>query len=279
MAAPLDPRAHIGQVALMVSDLGRSVAYYTERIGLDPLTRTAGEASLGSGERALLRLVEDPAARPSRGTTGLYHFALLQPTRAALAASLRRIAETRTPITGASDHGVSEALYLDDPDGIGIEIYRDRPREEWPRQGGQLAMITERLDLDALLDDFDPAAPAGGTTMGHVHLHVAHLDAAQRFYVDLLGFEITQAYGSQALFVSAGGYHHHIGLNTWQGVGAPPPPPHTTGLRHFEIVVPDAEQRADLHARLEAAGVPRRADEDGVTIYEDPSGNGLALVA
>lgn len=272
MASFLDPRTHIGAVSLTVSDLSRSVDFYSGNLGLDLLERSGGEARFGSGATPLLHLVEDPASRPRRGTTGLYHFALLEPSRAALARSLRRLAETGARLTGASDHGVSEALYLDDPDGIGIEIYRDRPRQDWPRRGGQLAMVTEALDLESLLADFDPATPPGGTVMGHVHLHVARLDEARRFYVELLGFDVTQQYGSQALFVSAGGYHHHIGLNTWQGVGAPPPPPHSAGLRHFEIRLAGEAEEEALLGRLAAAGIATEG-----RLLRDPSGNAIQL--
>jgi catechol 2,3-dioxygenase len=271
--AILDPRTHIGTVSLTISDLARSADFYAERIGLTLLERGGGEALFGSGTVPLLHLVEDREARPRRGTTGLYHFALLEPSRPALSRSLRRLAETGTRLTGASDHGVSEALYLDDPDGIGIEIYRDRPREEWPRRGGELAMVTEPLDLDGLLADFEKETPPGGILMGHVHLHVSRLEEARRFYIDLLGFEPTQRYGSQALFVSAGGYHHHLGLNTWQGVGAPPPPPRSTGLRHFEIVLAGEGEEKALRGRLAAAGI---AAEGG--ILRDPSGNGILPV-
>lgn len=274
MTSPLDPRTRIGQVSLTVSDLGRSADFYTARLGLELLERGGGEARLGSGQTPLLHLVEDRAAQPRRGVTGLYHFALLEPSRAALARSLRRLAETRTPLTGASDHGVSEALYLDDPDQVGIEIYRDRPREDWPRRGGELAMVTEPLDLEGLLAADDPSTPPGGTVMGHVHLHVSRLEEAQGFYAGALGFEVQQRYGSQALFVSAGGYHHHVGLNTWQGVGAPPPPPHSAGLRHFEILLANAGEQEALTARLAAAGIAAEP-RGGALFLRDPAGNAI----
>lgn len=272
--SPLDSSTHLGPVSLTVSDLARSTAFYSENLGLEPLGDGGGEALFGSAGAPLLHLVEDREARPRRGVTGLYHFALLEPSRAALALSLRRLAETRTPLSGASDHGVSEALYLEDPDHIGIEIYRDRPREHWPRRGGQLEMITAPLDLEELLDAADPAVSPGGTLMGHVHLHVSRLEEARRFYLEILGFELQQRYGNQALFVSAGGYHHHVGLNTWQGVGAPPPPPHSTGLRHFEIVLAGAAEREALAARLAAAGLPAEERSGGLLVH-DPAGNAL----
>lgn len=278
MAALLDSRTRLGAVSLTVRDLDRSVGFYTERLGLELLGRDGGEATLGSLAAPLLHLAEDRAALPRGGTTGLYHFALLEPSRAALARSLRRLAETGTRLSGASDHGVSEALYLADPDHIGIEIYRDRPREEWPRRAGELAMTTDRLDLEDLLAAFDPATPVGGTVMGHVHLHVARLEPARRFYLEVLGFAPTQRYGDQALFVSAGGYHHHVGLNTWQGVGAPPPPPHSTGLRHFEIVLAGAAALEALETRLSEAAIPFARGASGL-LFRDPSGNGIAVAA
>ena len=254
---PADTR--IGAVHLTVRDLERSAAFYTERLGLRARALESGLA-LHAGDEDLLVLVENRNARPARGVTGLYHFALLVPSRKELALVLRRLAATRTPLQGASDHGVSEALYLADPDQIGIEIYRDRPRAEWPREAGQLAMGTAPLDTSALLRESDgagdPLAPlAPGTTMGHVHLHVADLDDAERFYVGTMGFERMQRYGPSALFVSAGGYHHHVGLNTWQGAGAPPPPPDATGLRQFELLLPDGDAREALAERLRRAGV------------------------
>lgn len=280
MPSLLDPRLRLGAVSLTVRDLSRSIDFYTERIGLAAIARDGGEAKLGAPgapERPLLHLVEDRDAQPRGGKTGLYHFALLEPSRAALARSLRRLAETGTQLSGAADHGVSEALYLSDPDHIGIEIYRDRTREEWPRRNGELAMTTDPLDLRELLAAFDPQTPPGGTTMGHVHLHVARLEEAQRFYVEVLGFETMQRYGGQALFVSAAGYHHHVGLNTWQGAGAPPPPPHSTGLRHFEIELPGDAVTA-LAQRLSAAAVPFERKGSGL-LLRDPSANGIAIVS
>lgn len=276
MTSRLDPGTRLGAVSLTIRDLSRSVDFYTGRLGLELLARGGGEATLGSSSAPLLHLVEDTAAQPRGGTTGLYHFALLEPSRAALARSLRRLAETRTRLSGASDHGVSEALYLSDPDHIGIEIYRDRPREEWPWQDGELAMTTDRLDLEDLRAAFDSATPAGGTVMGHVHLHVARLEEARTFYVDLLGFDTMQRYGGQALFVSAGGYHHHVGLNTWQGAGAPPPPPGSTGLRHFEILLPGEAALAGLAERLRAAAAAFERHGEKL-LLRDPSGNGIAL--
>lgn len=284
MTSTIHPATHIGAVHLTVRDLERSLAFYQERLGLRLNGREGETARLGVPGRDLLGLVENPAARPARGTTGLYHFALLVPSRLDLARAFARLVETHTSMTGASDHGVSEALYLSDPDLNGIEIYRDRPREEWPWQGDRLAMTTEALDLEALLSELESAPVtdkgaeglAAATRMGHVHLHVDDLAAAGRFYLETLGMELMQRYGPSALFVSAGGYHHHVGLNTWQGVGAPPPPADATGLRHFEILLPDEAELGRVSERLGAAGVPSERQEAGL-FFHDPSRTGVLL--
>ena len=239
MSLPSD--AHIGQVSLTVRDLDRSVLFYRDVLGLLESERAGRTSWLGpAGGRALLELHEDTGAipKPSR-SSGLYHFAILVPSRAALGRSLRRLADRRWPMTGASDHLVSEALYLNDPDGLGIEIYRDRPRDEWPMRNGQLLMATDPLDLQSLVDERGAEMPWSGldpgTVMGHVHLHVPHLDAAEAFYCGRVGFEPTVRGYPGALFAAAGGYHHHLGMNTWAGVGAPPPPEHAVGLRSFTV--------------------------------------------
>ena len=276
-SARLPDQTSLGALELTVRDLDRAVDFYTERLGLSEHARDSASASLGGeGGQSFLRLVENPAAKPARRSTGLYHFAILVPTRRDLALALARLAATHTPLQGASDHGVSEALYLTDPDENGIEIYRDRPRDEWPRDGQTLVMRTDPLDLDDLFAELeDPAATAAmpaGTRLGHVHLHVADLDAALAFYRDLLGFDLQQLYGSQAAFVSAGGYHHHIGLNTWRGVGAPPPPPDATGLREFEVKLPDEASLESLAARLREVRVEASRDASELRVA-DPSAN------
>jgi catechol 2,3-dioxygenase len=236
---PLPGDAHIGQVSLTVANLDRSIAFYRDVLGFRELSREASIASLGAG-RTLVELVEQPnaIAKPRR-SAGLYHVAILVPSRAALGKSLRRLVDWNWPLTGASDHLVSEALYLDDPDGLGIEIYRDRPRDQWPRQNGQVLMATDPLDLQAVHDEPGADAPwnglDSGTTIGHVHLHVPHLDTAEALYCGRIGFAPTLRGYAGALFVAAGGYHHHLGLNTWAGIGAPPPPEHAVGLRSFTI--------------------------------------------
>jgi catechol 2,3-dioxygenase len=262
---------------LTVTDLDRAIAYYEGRIGLTPHGDAGGVARFGAGADDLLVLTERPGASRARGTTGLYHFALLVPSRPALARALRRLIETRTEMTGMSDHLVSESLYLSDPDDNGIEIYRDRPRDQWPFVGGELRMATDPLNVDDLLmergevDAPNDRLPAG-TRVGHIHLHVARIGDSERFYSGLLGFDLMQRFGRSASFLSAGGYHHHIGLNTWAGVGAPPPPPGAVGLRHFEVLLPNAASLTRVVTDLGAKGASIQVTRDGATIA-DPSGN------
>ena len=246
----LPPDAHIGQVALTVRDLDRSLLFYRDVLGFTETHREGQRAVLAppSG-RTLIELHErtDAAARPRR-SSGLFHFAILVPSRAALGRSLRRLAEKQWPISGAADHLVSEALYLNDPDGLGIEIYRDRPRDTWRHAShGEIAMATDPLDLKGIHDeagaDVTWAGLESGTVMGHIHLQVPHLDAAEAFYCDRVGFTPMVRSYPGALFVAAGGYHHHVGLNTWAGSGAPSPPDNAVGLRGFTIE--SATQRSE----------------------------------
>ena len=239
---PLPADAHIGQVSLTVQSLDRSVLFYRDVLGFTETHREGRLSVLAPpAGRTLIELHQraDAIARPRR-SSGLYHFAILVPSRAALGRSLRRLTDKRWPISGAADHLVSEALYLNDPDGLGIEIYRDRPRDTWrSASSGEIAMATDPLDLQAIHDE--PGADAtwtgldAGTVMGHVHLHVPHLDTAEAFYCGRIGFSPMVRGYPGALFVAAGGYHHHLGLNTWVGVGAPPPPENAVGLRGFTI--------------------------------------------
>lgn len=278
----LAPSTTVGPVHLTVSDLDRSLRYYREAIGLEALERTAGRASLGAGGRELLVLTEAPGARPVQGATGLYHFALLVPERVDLARWLAHAARDRVRLAGLSEHFVSEALYLSDPDGHGIEIYRDRPRDVWEGQVGS-RLTTAPLDVDDLLGELDnPAAEPfdglpGGTRMGHVHLKVASIPDALRFYRDALGFGLMAQLGGQAAFLSAGGYHHHIGANTWESAGGAPAPPGSAALRHATIVFPDAGERERAVRRLEDAGASVE-EQDGAPVVTDPSGNALVLV-
>jgi catechol 2,3-dioxygenase len=276
------PQTTVGPVQLTVSDLDRSLRYYGDAIGLQTLESGPGRASLGSAGRELLVLVEEPGAKPAPSYTGLFHFALLVPERPALARWLAHAARDRVGLTGLSDHRVSEAIYLRDPDYHGIEIYADRPRESWDGEVAEV-MTTLPLDVDDLLAELDdPAAEpfdrlADGTVMGHVHLQVSEIPGTISFYRDLLGFDVT-AQIPQAAFLSAGGYHHHIGGNTWQSAGATPPPPGTAALRHATIVLPDAAERDRVAGAISDAGVELDEGEDG-PIVRDPSGNALLLAA
>jgi catechol 2,3-dioxygenase len=282
MSEPIAPAAHMGAVHLTVSDLARSLEYYRESIGLDVLEDGDGRATLGAGTTRLLELVEVPGAQPAPGRTGLFHFALLLPDRRSLASWVAHAVRTRVRLAGASDHFVSEAIYLSDPDRHGIEIYADRPRALWD---GQVAerMGTDPLDLDGLLGELDDPQTdtfdrqPGGTTMGHVHLQVSQIPPAVAFYRDLLGFGLMAEYGGQAAFLSAGGYHHHVGANTWRSGGAGPPAPGSAALRRFEIVLPDAAERDRLVERLGAAGQAVEEHEDG-PLARDPSGNAFTLL-
>lgn len=275
----IDPSAHIGAVHLTIADVNRSVRFYEGHLGFTLRDRDDRTARLGAGGVDLVVLSQSERAPRVRGTTGLYHFAILVPSRVDLARALRRLVETETVMQGAADHGVSEALYLADEDGNGIEIYRDRPRADWPMIDGRLQMGADPLDFDRLLAEDGAGGGAGlapATTIGHVHLHVSRLDEAQRFYVDVLGFDLMQRYGPSALFVAAGGYHHHVGLNTWAGVGAPPPPPGAIGLQHFDVVLPDDAAVRAVAARLSAAGIATERTERGVLV-RDPANNAICL--
>ena len=217
-SAPLE----IGRVALTVSDLPRMTEFYRHAIGLEPLGGDGGTALLGAGSRAFLELRGDRHARRAEPReAGLFHTAFLLPDRAALARWIVHAAEAGLPLQGASDHLVSEAIYLADPEGNGIEVYRDRPRAEWPTENGRIRMATQRLDLDALARDADgpwSGAPVG-TVVGHVHLQVGDTAEAERFYAGTLGFDVVTHYPG-ASFLSSGGYHHHLGANVWNSRGA-----------------------------------------------------------
>jgi catechol 2,3-dioxygenase len=275
---PIHPETTMGAVSLTVADLASADAFYQRALGLHALVRSDGRVVLGAAPGApLVELVGDadaPARLPR--STGLFHLAILVPDRAELARSLRRVLAAGAGFTGASDHLVSEALYLQDPEGNGIEIYRDRPREDWRRENGEIAMDTLPLDVEGVLGALpegagDDGVPVG-TRMGHVHLQVRDLSDAEGFYAAALGFEPTVRNYPGALFVSAGGYHHHLGLNTWGTAGAPPPPPGARGLRAYRVVVPSAAEVSRVAGRLEARGIEASASDEGLRIT-DPAGN------
>jgi catechol 2,3-dioxygenase len=276
------PETTVGAVHLTVADLDRSLDYYTRAIGLEQNGRENGTLRLGAGGEDLLVLYEEPGARPAPQNTGLFHFALLVPSRVDLARWLAHAAQHQVALTGMSDHLVSEALYLRDPDWHGIEIYRDRPRDEWQREGEGIAMATLPLDVDSLLGTLDGAEPAfehmpAGTTMGHVHLQVADVAATDAFYNEVLGFDITAHYADQATFLAAGGYHHHFGGNVWNSRGAAPPPPGSAALRHAEILLPADDELQRVVGRVADAGQEPEVQEDGAVIVRDPARNALLL--
>ncbi len=277
------PPPRIGRVALTVADIDRSIRFYEDVIGLSLLEQENGTARLGVGEETLLRLQHQPGAHPVQRATGLYHFAILVPSRHDLARALYRLLQEDGPASGYSDHGVSEALYLSDPDGHGIEIYRDRPRDEWPVTNGQLAMVSIPLDLRGVLNELAGGPPpshhmAAGTFVGHIHLQVAQIPATEQFYTGLLGLDLVQRYGPSATFMSANGYHHHVGANTWAGVNLSPAPADAARLLWYEIRLPDAAAEETIATRLSTAAYPFDRDAEGLWVT-DPSGIRVLLSA
>ena len=245
-APSLPDRTSVSEIALTVGDLAREVRFYTHVLGLDVVDEPPGSVRLGAGDRAFLRLDERAGAPPAPGATGLFHFAILCPTRRDLASVASRLVGLRHPLQGAADHLVSEAVYLADPEGNGLEFYVDRPRHVWHSVEGGIFMTTEPLDVPGLLMAA-PGPAAGlppGTVVGHVHLRVASLAASEEFYGGQLGFEVTSRAFPGALFVAAGGYHHHVGLNVWGGPHAPPREG-SAGLMSFDLIVspPEARER------------------------------------
>jgi catechol 2,3-dioxygenase len=280
-SAVISAQTTLGAVHLTVADLGTSVSFYESAVGLRTVEQGERRATLGVGKRALIVLVEEPGARPAFGHTGLYHVALLLPERADLARWLMHAAKDQVPLVGMSDHFVSEAIYLADPDGHGLEIYWDRPRDHWE---GQVAerMTTVALDVDDLLGEL-PAPPpetfgglSEGTIVGHVHLKVAGIAETVAFYRDVLGFGLMASLGSQAAFLSAGGYHHHLGANIWESAGADAAPEGTASLRHLTIVLPDLEERQRVLTRVADAGQTPQS-LNGEPSVRDPSGNQVLL--
>jgi catechol 2,3-dioxygenase len=277
----IDPALQIRLARLAVADIDASADFYDRVLGLGVIERDDEHALLGPDPaRPALELLalSEPRPAPPR-STGLFHVAWLHPSRESLADTVRRIAAARWPFTGASDHGVSEALYLDDPDGLGVEVYVDRPREQWGQTpDGGLDIYTAPLDVEDLLatstTEPDPRV-APGTGIGHVHLKVSDVDASERFYTGL-GFE-RQALIPQAAFVSAGGYHHHLGLNTWQSAGGAPAPPDAPGLRLVAFELGGADAVAAVAAA--AGDAARPGSSDGEVLLSGPDGEALSFAA
>jgi catechol 2,3-dioxygenase len=289
--ATLPATLRLGPVHLTVTDLNRSVEFYETSIGLrkgsDPLSADDSRGltprvALGAGGEELLVLVEEPGARRAGRHAGLYHFALLHPSRLELARAAKRLIATRTPVSGASDHNISEAIYLPDPDGNGIELAADRPRETWgdlsdpTAVGGPMPLDME--GLLAMVEDEEPLPEASPEfKVGHLHLHVGDIDRALGFWRDGVGFQVMTRFPSAA-FIAAGGYHHHLGLNTWRGEGVPPQPDGVVGLRHWTISLDEAQEVAAVRERVEATGAEVE-DRPGGFLARDPWRNAVAITA
>ena len=270
--------AHVGRVRLQVGDLSRSLEFYEGLLGFKRLGAKPGRATLGVDNTALIELEEREGAKSvmPRSRLGLFHFAILLPDRASLGRVMLHLAQAGVGL-GMADHLVSEALYLSDPDGLGIEIYADRPRAEWPRDGNELRMSTDPLDTGSLVRAAGGTTWTGmpsGTTIGHVHLHVRDLDKAKAFYHEALGLDITHSRYPGALFMSAGGYHHHVGVNTWSGPRAAAPSEDEAQLLDWELVVPAADARRATLESLRAKGF---TDVDSMGRLADPWGTSVRV--
>jgi catechol 2,3-dioxygenase len=275
----------LGYVHLRVRDLDRSLSFYLDVLGFKLVSGGAHTATLsatgrGPGLIVLTEKKDAPARTP--GSTGLYHVAIRVAGRRALAQVIAHLEDTKWTVDGYADHDVSEAVYLSDPDGNGIELYCDRPRDEWPFRNGQVEMVTVPLDVDRLMRELaDWPGPWQGidpaTDIGHIHLRVSSLESAESFYHGVLGLDVTQGDMVGALFMAAGGYHHHVGVNTWSSEGGPRPPADAVGLISFSLVLPDEAARRAVEERLAAAGSPARADADGSLRTADPDGNFIEL--
>ncbi|HEV2529844.1 MAG TPA: VOC family protein [Thermomicrobiales bacterium] len=284
-SAHLPSGLRLGPATLAVSDRERSLAFYRNFLGLAVLDESTGGddqlVTLGTDDRSVLRLAVRPGVAPlPRDVTGLYHAAILLPDRPALGRIILRLAGTRYPF-GASDHGVSEALYLDDPDGNGLEIYVDRPRHIWTWEGDRVAMTTLPLDLQAVVDTIPSDSPRwapmpAGTSLGHMHLRVGNADEAERFYADVLGFDVVAAMPS-ARFMSVDRYHHHLGVNHWESAGGRPRTDATAGLVSWELVLPSATDLDSLADRLGASGHLVHRSSDGSLSIADPWGTVLVV--
>jgi len=278
--ATLPDSLRLGPVHLTVTDLDRSISFYESAIGLNLARRDGSEAALAAGGEDLLVLTGEPQARPAGRHAGLYHFALLHPSRLELARAAQRLIATRTPVSGASDHKISEAIYLPDPDGNGIELAADRSREHWGDLSDPTALGgPEPLDMHGLMAMVDgseaPERASGELSVGHVHLHVGDVEQALAFWRDAIGFEVMTRFPSAA-FISAGGYHHHLGLNTWRGEGVPPMPEGTVGLRHWTIVLQSPADVSAVRQRLAEGGAPVE-EAPGGFVTRDPWNNAVVV--
>jgi len=270
----LHPAVEVGTVTLKVADLARSLQFYTQVIGLEVFRKDDHSAALGAGDRPILLLEEVPGATPlARNVTGLYHAAILLPTRHSLAIKIQQLLRINYPF-GYGDHLVSEAFYLDDPDANGLELYADRPRSTWTLIDGKVQMASDPIDFKSLfaeVKDNDPAlnniAVPNGTKLGHMHLRVGNIPKAREFYHGPLGFDVV-AEMPTALFLSAGGYHHHIGMNVWESMDGKPTPKNSAGLREFSISLPDQAELDRLTQQIEAAGISVERNDDSVLVLD-----------
>ncbi len=275
------PNIYPGEIELSVTNIDQSTQFYQEIIGLKILEQSGKKAVLtADGKKPLVRLVQpEQITKGNMSSPGLFHLALLVPDRAALADVLRHLALAGYPLQGGSDHLVSEAIYLSDPDGNGIEIYSDRPSEDWEWQNGEVSMATIQLNVNDLMSKWDGDEWTGlpeGTIMGHIHLQVSDLMQSEQFYTGLLGFDAVNRYGAQALFISTGKYHHHIGLNTWNSKGAGLQPENKTGLNWYSLIYPSEEKRNAVAAKLSAEGYSVKENHQEVMV-KDPSGITISL--
>jgi catechol 2,3-dioxygenase len=273
---------HIGAIGLRARDANRLAEFYQGLLGLSVLERGQDVVRLGTpGGVTLIEIEHRPDARPDdERTAGLYHTAFLMPTRADHARWILHIAENRVPITGASDHGVSEAFYLDDPEGNGIEVYNDRPPERWQRDGDMIVMPTKPLDVEAILRDCRPTEPyasaPGGLRIGHIHLRVGDVGRAEAFYRGAVGLDIKRRRGG-ATFMSSGGYHHHVGANVWHSDGAALRDPDQAGLAWFSVEASDGKTLDDVTTLLQAAGASTMPVAGGIET-QDPWGTRVRFV-
>ncbi len=275
------PNIFVNQIRLKVADIERSIEFYTKIMGFNILNREGKEVILTADRiNPIITIVEPENVVPKLPRrTGLYHFALLLPSRFHLGLFLKHIREEGYPIIGGSNHGVSEAIYLEDPDENGIEVYRDIDSREWKRNGNQINMVTDPLDYNGIV------AETGGekwdgipkeTIIGHIHLHVGDLDEAKRFYCDGLGFDLVMKMANSALFISSVGYHHHIGLNIWNGRNAEPLPDNSVGMKYFTIIFPDVDTRKNTINNLR--DLDYDVIEDNDIFVRDPSNNLIKLI-
>jgi catechol 2,3-dioxygenase len=278
----LPESTHLGRVRLQVADLNRSIAFYEKVLGMRVIRRKPDSACLGpyGEDREIVHLHQLASARPvpRRGLLGLYHFAILLPDRASLGRFVAHLAEIGER-AGMSDHFVSEAVYLTDPDGLGIEVYADRPRDAWRYDERQLYMTTNHLDVEDLMKSARGERWTGmpaGTVLGHVHLYVGDIDKAAAFYHDALGFDKVVWSYPGALFLSAGGYHHHLGTNTW-AKGASPATDADARLLEWEILVPTRQDAEEAARHVKEAGYPAKKEKDE-WVLTDPWGTSLRLV-